>query len=86
MVPRCSWGPPWCRRRRRVRSQDHDPIVPKDPGVQLLFEFLLYLIRKWFPDAYGAHLGVSRSGVLTQDHDLNVPKGVRVQVLFEFLL
>ena len=36
-------------------GQDHDPIVLKDPGVQLLFEFSLYLIRKWFPDAHGAH-------------------------------
>ena len=46
-------------------GQDHDPNVLKGVRVQVLFEFLLYLIRKWFPDAYGAHPGVggvSRSG------------------------
>ena len=37
---------------------DRDQNVPKGPGVQLLFEFLLYLIRKWFPDGHGAHPGV----------------------------
>ena len=46
-------------------GQDHDQYVPKGVRVQVLFEFLAYLIRKWFPDAYGAHPGVggvSRSG------------------------
>ena len=43
-------------------GQDHDPIVPKDPGVQLLFEFSLYLIRKWSPDGHGAHPGVGGVG------------------------
>ena len=39
--------------------------VPKVPGVQKVFEFLLCLIRKWFPDAHEAHPdvgGVSGSG------------------------
>ena len=43
-------------------GQDHDPNVPKEPWAQLLFEFLLYLIRKWFPDAHGAHPGVGGVG------------------------
>ena len=34
---------------------DHYQNVPKGPELQLLFEFLLYLIRKWFPDGHGAH-------------------------------
>ena len=34
---------------------DNDQYVPKSGRVQLLFEFLLYLIRKWFPDGHGAH-------------------------------
>ena len=34
---------------------DHAQNVPKGVRVQLLFEFSLYLIRKWFPDAHGAH-------------------------------
>ena len=37
---------------------DHAQNVPKGVRVQLLFEFSLYLIRKWFPDAHGAHPGV----------------------------
>ena len=46
-------------------GQDHDPNISKGPGAQLLFEILLYLIRKWFPDAHGAQPdvgGVSGSG------------------------
>ena len=43
-------------------GQDHDPNVPKGPEAQLLFEFLLYLIRKWFSDAHGAHPGVGGIG------------------------
>ena len=34
---------------------DHDQNVPKGVRVKLLFEFSLYLIRKWSPDAHGAH-------------------------------
>ena len=45
-----------------VGGSGHDPNVPKGPGAQLLFEFLLYLIRKWFPDAHGAHPGVGGVG------------------------
>ena len=44
---------------------DHGQNVPKGVRGWVLFEFLLYLIRKWFPDAHGAHPGVggvSRSG------------------------
>ena len=37
-------------------GQDHDQNVPKGVRVQMLFEFLLYLIRKWFPDGHGGHL------------------------------
>ena len=43
-------------------GQDHDPNVLKGPGVQVLFEFLLYLIRKWFPDGHGAHPDVGGVG------------------------
>ena len=43
-------------------GQHNDQKVPKGPGVQLLFEFLLYLIRKWFPDAHGTHPGVGGIG------------------------
>ena len=48
-----------------VGYHDYGQNVPKGPGVQLLFEFLLYLIRKWFPDAHGAHPyvgGINGSG------------------------
>ena len=51
-------------RRHRGGQHDHGQNVPKGPGVQLLFEFSLYLIRKWFPDGHGAHPvvgGVGRS-------------------------
>ena len=41
---------------------DHDQNGLKGPGVQLLFEFLLYLIRKWFTDGHGAHPGVGGVG------------------------
>ena len=41
---------------------DHDQIVSKGVRVRVLFEFLLYLIRKWFPDAHGAHPGVGGVG------------------------
>ena len=54
-------------------GQDMTQTFQKGLGAQLLFEFLLYLIRKWFPDAHGAHpevCGVGESG-----HDPNVPKG-----------
>ena len=37
---------------------DHDQIVPKGARGQVLFEFSLYLIRKWFPDVHGANPGV----------------------------
>ena len=46
-------------------GSDDDQYVRKGVRVQLLFEFLLYLIRKWFPDDHGAQPGVSsvcRSG------------------------
>ena len=46
-------------------GRDHDQNVPKGPGVQLLFEFLLYLIRKWSPEGHGAHpdvRGIGESG------------------------
>ena len=46
-------------------GQDYDANVPKGARIQVIFEFLLYLIRKWFPDAHGAHPdvgGVGRSG------------------------
>ena len=43
-------------------GHDHDPNVPKGPGAQLLFEFLLYLVRKWFPDVHGAHPDVGGVG------------------------
>ena len=100
VVPRWSWDPPRCRRRRRVGTMtnmfprvqgfspflnfcsilsgsgsqmlkghtlvsaghhDHGQNVPKGPVVQVLFEFSLYLIRKWFPDTHGAHPDVGRS-------------------------
>ena len=41
---------------------DHDQNVPKGVRVQVLFEFLLYLIRKWFPDGHGAHPDVGGVG------------------------
>ena len=41
---------------------DHGQNLPKGPAVQLLFEFSLYLIRKWFPDGHGAHPGVGGVG------------------------
>ena len=34
---------------------DHDQNVPRGVRIQVHFEFLLYLIRKWFPDGLGAH-------------------------------
>ena len=37
-----------------LAGPDHDQNVPKGPGDQLLFEFLLYLIRKWFPDDHAS--------------------------------
>ena len=43
---------------------DHDQNVSKGVRVRVLFEFLLYLIRKWFPDAHGAHPGVGGGGGL----------------------
>ena len=46
----------------RVGHLGQDPNVPKGPGAQLLFEFLLYLVRKWFPDAHGAHPDVGMVG------------------------
>ena len=36
--------------------------APNGPGVQIIFEFSLYLIRKWFPDVHGAHPGVDGVG------------------------
>ena len=45
-----------------LAGQDHDQNVPKGVRVQLLFEFSLYLIRKWFPDGHGAHPDVSGVG------------------------
>ena len=45
-------------RRHRDGHHDHGQNVPKGQGDQHLFEFLLYLIRKWFPDVHGAHPGV----------------------------
>ena len=41
---------------------DHGQDVPKGVWVWVLFEFSLYLIRKWFPDAHGAHPGVGGIG------------------------
>ena len=41
---------------------DHGQIVPKGVRGRVLFEFLLYLFRKWFPDAHGAHPGVGGWG------------------------
>ena len=41
---------------------DHAQNVPKGVRVQLLFEFLLYLIRKWSPDGHGAHVHVGGVG------------------------
>ena len=43
-------------------GRDHDQNVPKGVRVQVLFEFLLYLIRKWFPDGHGAHPDVGGVG------------------------
>ena len=43
-------------------GRDHGQNVPKGPAVQLLFEFLPYLIRKWFPDGHGAHPDVGMIG------------------------
>ena len=43
-------------------GRDHDQNVPKGVRGQVLFEFLLYLIRKWFPDGHGAHPGVGGVG------------------------
>ena len=36
-------------------GRDHGQIVPKGVRSRVLFEFLLYLIRKWFPDGHGAN-------------------------------
>ena len=63
---------------------DHAQNVPKGVRVQLLFEFLFYLIRKWSPDGHGANGHVGHVGGL--DNGQNVPRGVWVWVLFEFLL
>ena len=41
---------------------DHGQNVPKGPAIQLLFEFLLFLIRKWFPDGHAAHPDVGSVG------------------------
>ena len=41
---------------------DHYQNVPKGPELQFLFEFLLYLIRKWFPDGHGANPDVDGVG------------------------
>ena len=41
---------------------DHDQNVPMDERGCVHFEFLLYLIRKWSPDAHGAHPGVGGVG------------------------
>ena len=43
-------------------GQDHDQNVPKGVRAQLLFEFLLYLIRKWSPEGHGAHPDVGGVG------------------------
>ena len=43
-------------------GRDHDQDVPKGVRIQVFFEFLLYLIRKWFPDDHGAHLNVGGVG------------------------
>ena len=43
-------------------GRDHGQIVPKGVRGRVLFEFLLYLIRKWFPDGHGAHPGVGGVG------------------------
>ena len=53
----------WARvfRGDRGAGQDHDPNVPKGLGVGMLLEFLLYLIRKWSPDAHGAQTDVGGS-------------------------
>ena len=42
----------------------HGQNAPKGPGVKIIFEFLLYVIRKGFPDAHGAHPGVGSGGGL----------------------
>ena len=41
---------------------NHDQNVPKGVRGRVLFEFSLYLIRKWFPDGHGAHPGVGSGG------------------------
>ena len=43
-------------------GQDHDQNDPMGVRLWVLFEFLLYLIRKWSPDAHGVHQGVGGIG------------------------
>ena len=45
-----------------VGGLDHGQNVPKGVRGQVLFEFSLYLIRKWLPDGHGAHPGVGGVG------------------------